>query len=193
MAVFRSTRQALHVSFLMETLPVTQKSQMQVVIERLMREHGLVEQFDERERTIDFRGLSPMEVRGQCAMVVNASKTHLTPPQLAAVSCRYGHNRRQADGVRGLAAYASPQLATGNRLAVMALVWGLFAGKRYKHDFTVRAIASEFGLAPTTLFRDQKQIAKTQRALEAEAVNALDWYFTSTELVDDAVGEAQGS
>ena len=193
MPVFKSTRQALHVSYLMETLPVTQKSQMQAIIEQLMRERGLVEQFDPRERTINFSGLTPMEVRGQCAMVVNATKTHLTPFQLAAVQCRYAHGRRQGDGVRVLAHYVAPQLSTSNRLAVMALIWGLFAGKKHKHDFTLRAIASEFGLSHATLGRDQRQIAKTQRALEAEAVNALDAYFTFTELVDDEVGEAQAS
>ena len=32
-AVFTSTRQALHVSFLLEVMPATAKSQMQVVIE----------------------------------------------------------------------------------------------------------------------------------------------------------------
>ena len=66
--VFRSTQQALHVAFLMGILPVTQKSNTQMLLERLMEEAG-VAKVVQRDGTLNFAGLSPMEVRGQCAMV----------------------------------------------------------------------------------------------------------------------------
>lgn len=181
--VFTSTRQALHVSFMFEVLPATQKSQMQMVLERMLEQAGIAEELEPHERTIDFQGLTALEVRGQCAMVVAAVGSKCTAPEIAALWTRFGMRRRQADGVRELAEYVGPMLVTTNRSSVLALIWGRYAREGRRDDFSLRKIASEIGGNLTTMARDQQRIATYQRALEGRAIDRLDDYFKSSSLV----------
>jgi hypothetical protein len=183
-AVFSSTRQALHVSFLIEIMPVVARSQMQMILERLMEEAGITPQLELHERTIDFRGLSALEVRGQCAMVVGAANGNLPLPELAAIWTRFGMRRRQADGVRALAEYLEPLMGTRHDVARLAMIWSLFAREGKRDDFSLNKIASEFDLARATLQRDRQKIAVYQKALEQRALERLDPYFKRTGLVE---------
>jgi hypothetical protein len=182
-AVFTSTRQALHVSFLLEIMPATAKSQMQCILEQLMEEAGITQELEKHERTIDFGGLTALEVRGQCAMVVGAVNAHLPPPEQAAVWTRFGMRRRQAQGVRALHTYVWPVLTTKHEVAGLAMIWGLFAREGRREDFSLNKIASEFGLARTTLQRDQQTIGRYQRSLEEKALATLHSFFQRTGLV----------
>jgi|JI8StandDraft_1071087.scaffolds.fasta_scaffold424614_1 hypothetical protein len=185
--VFTSVRQALHVSFLMEIMPATGRSQLQGILERLMEEAGIVRELEKHERTIDFRGLSSLEVRAQCAMVVGSVNAHLVPPEQAAIWTRFGLRRRQAQGVRALMDYVSPTLSTQHDTACLAMAWGLFAREGRRDDFSLNKIAAEFNLARTTLQRDQQKIGAYQRTLEERAVRNLTPYFERTGLVSVAV------
>jgi hypothetical protein len=181
--VFTSTRQALHVSFMFEVLPATQKSQMQMVLERMLEQAGVVEELEPHERSIDFQGLTGLEVRAQCAMVVGSVGSKCTAPEIAALWTRFGLRRRQADGVRELAEYVGPMLVTSNRTAVLAMIWGKFARDGKRSDFSLHKIAGELGGHVTTNTRDQQSIARYQRSLEARGVERLDEYFKATGLV----------
>lgn len=182
-SVFTSVRQALHVSFLMEITPVAGRSQLQGILERLMDEAGITRELEVHERTIDFGGLSALEVRAQCAMVVGAVNAHLTQPERAAVWTRYGLRRRQADGVRALIDYITPVLATKHNTALLALLWGLVAREGRRDDFSLNKIAAEFNLPRTTLQRDQQKIGGYVKSLEERAVSTLQPYFVRTKLV----------
>lgn len=184
--VFSSTRQALHVSFLMEVMPATAKSQMQAILEQLMAEAGIVQELDLHERTVDFGGLTALEVRGQCALVVGAVNSHLTAPERAAVWTRYGVRRRQAEGVRALGDYVAPMLTTRNEWAIMAMIWGQFSrtGKR-DEDFSLRKIEAEFKVPKSTLQRDQQSIVRTEKQLGLRAMQRLQPYFKRTNLVPE--------
>jgi hypothetical protein len=184
-AVFTSTRQALHVAFLLEIMPATAKSQMQCILERLMEEAGITEELEPHERTVNFGGLTALEVRGQCALVVGAANNHLTPPERSAVWTRFGMRRRQADGVRAFSDYVGPVLTTQHEIARMAMVWGLYAHTGRRDDFSLNKIAEEFQLARTTLQRDQKAIATYHKSLEGRAIERLQPYFQRTGLVPD--------
>jgi hypothetical protein len=181
--VFTSTRQALHVSFMFEVMPATQKSQMQMLLERMMEQAGVTEELEPHERSIDFRGLTALEVRGQCAMVVASVGSHLSVPEIAAVWTRFGMRRRQADGVREFADYVQPMLTSRNSIATMAMIWGKFAREGRREDFSIRRIADECGLQRTTIERDQQRMMQCHKALENRAIERLDGYFKRTALV----------
>lgn len=182
-AVFTSVRQALHVSFLMEVMPATAKSQMSYILERLMEEAGITKELEPCERTIDFRGLSALEVRGQCAMVVGAVNTHLGLHEQAAIWTRFGVRRRQAQGVRALGDFVGPALSTQHDTACLAMVWNLFAREGRRDEFSLNKIAAEFSLPRATLQRDQQKIVQYHKTLEARALGRLEPYFQRTKLV----------
>lgn len=189
-AVFTSARQALHVSFMLEVMPAVAKSQMQVLLQQLMEQAGVTEHLEPHERTIDFRGLTALEVRGQCALVVNAVRSHLVQPEQAAVWTKYGMNQRQAEGVKLLADYCAPVLTVGHTQAHEAMIWGRWGkftknGTVKRDDFSVRKIAVEFGLPHQTVHRDQLRIVAYQRQLESRALARLEPYFVETELVGE--------
>lgn len=188
-AVFTSTQQALHVSFLLEVMPATAKSQMQVVLEQLLEQHGIAQELEPHERTIDFRGLTALEVRGQCAMVVSAANNRLTVPERAAVWTRFGMRRRQADGIRELGQYIAPILVTQHDVARLAMIWNLYGRVGRRDDFSLNKIAAEFSLARVTLQRDQRAIGTYAKALEARALERLQPYFEQTGLVP-SVGQS---
>lgn len=183
-AVFTSTRQALHVSFVLEVMPATARSQMQRLIEQMMRQAGISEELERHERTVDFRGLSPLEVRGQCAMIVGAVQDHLPQPEQGAVWTRYGMRRRQVRGVEVLAEYIDPMLTIHHRDARIAMIWGKFGREINREVFSQRKIATEFGLHANTVARDQQKIVTVQRALEGKALTRLDELFHNTGLID---------
>jgi hypothetical protein len=183
-AVFTSSRQALHVSFMLEVMPAVAKSQMQVVIEQLMKQAGVAEELERHERTIDFRGLTALEVRGQCAMVVGAVNSKLTQPEQAAIWAKYGMRKRQAQGVDLLADYVEPMMTVKYPHARLAMIWGKFGREINREAFSIRKIASEYGLHANTVARDQQKVVTYQRNLEGRALQRLDPYFEETGLID---------
>lgn len=191
-AVFKTVTQALFVSFLMESQPAGSKCSTQTFIDMLKREAGIVEDLEERDRQIDFGGLSPIEVRGQCAMVIAACLHRLPNPELAAIFTRYGHRRRQAQGIRALRDYCAPSLGQPeNEWMQMALLWNLFGPKGRRADFSLVAIASEYGIPRQTLQYKQEKLKKTQRELERRACASLEDYFQRKGLVE--IPEKDGS
>jgi hypothetical protein len=94
--VFQSAGQALFVAFLMEVLPVTQQTSTQILIDGLRKRCGVWD--DQRApSTINFGGLSPLEVRGQCALVRATVEDHLPGPERDAIWARFGHNGGSKD------------------------------------------------------------------------------------------------
>ncbi|WP_369952183.1 DeoR family transcriptional regulator [Ralstonia syzygii] len=181
--IFRSVEQALHVSFLMETLPVTQKSQMQVMIDRMMEDMGIVQ---EREKgTINFGGLTALEIRGQCAMVRGAVIHRLPKPEADAVHARFGYQVCKAGGVRGVRDYSQPSLSTQGDMATLTMAWGVFGTQRQRDDLSVRKIAAEYGLSPATVGRDMQIIRNTGRLLLNRGVERLAPMFEAQNLVGD--------
>jgi hypothetical protein len=89
--IFQDTRQALHVSYLIHSLPSTQKSPTQAVIERLVKENHVWDGLPAPKASgINFAGLTPMEVRGQCAQVVSMVNNLGHAGEAAAVNAMYG-------------------------------------------------------------------------------------------------------
>lgn len=66
-AMFRSTSQALHFSYMIQAYEVSVENIMSKAIRAIMKELGIWNEGD--PSTVDFSGLSPLEIRGQCAMI----------------------------------------------------------------------------------------------------------------------------
>ncbi len=180
--IFRSVEQALHFSFLMEILPVTQRSQMQAMIDRMMEDRGIIQ---EREKsTIDFGGLNGLEIRGQCAMVRNAVVHNLPPPEVAAIHARYGHQTCKSAGVRGIRDYCLPMLSIQDDMATLTMAWGVFGTQQQRDDLSVRRIAAEFSLGKSTVATDMTRIRAAARALNDRAVDRLRPIFEQGGLAD---------
>lgn len=182
--IFRSVQQCLHVCFLMEILPATQKSQMQAMIERMLEDMGIVQ---EREQgTINFGGLNALEIRGQCAMVRGVVIHHLPKPEADAVNARYAYQKLKAQGVRGVRDYSQPLLSTQGDMATLAMAWSLFATAKQREDLSTHRIAAEYGLAQRTISRDVQSIRNTAKMLENRAVERLTPIFEGSLLVESA-------
>jgi hypothetical protein len=99
-AIFESTGQALHVSFLVMAHEARQGTPLRRALLRIMEaiEHPTKAQqlwmdqlrgTEDGARTVDFSGLSPDEVRGQCAMVTQTVRDHLPEAEMHCVCARY--------------------------------------------------------------------------------------------------------
>lgn len=188
-AVFRSVSQALHVSFVIDTLPVTQKSNTQVVIERLLEDAGVAKSVRE-EGSVNFSGLSPMEVRGQCAMVRAAVKHHCTEVEAHALHAWFAdqnanekilgvHAMRDAAQARSLFTIEAP-------MARLLIAWHVHASGRLRDMCTERAIADENGLSQSTVHRNIVAVRKMASGLRRGGMDRLEALFSRDGLVEFA-------
>ena len=181
--IFQSVEQALHVAHLMEILPATQKSQMQAMIERMTENKGIVQ---EREKgTVNFGGLSPLEIRGQCAMVRASVVHHLPKPEADAVHARFGHQACKAQGVKGVRDCCLPMMSTQDDIATLTMAWGVFGTRSQRDDLSVRRIATEYGLSASTVGRDMQVIRNTGRLLANRGIERLSAMFERQNLVGE--------
>lgn len=185
-AIFRSVGQALHVSFLLEILPPTQRVSTQVLIDGLKKRCGVWDEQRHAAHSVNFGGMTPLEVRGQCAMVRAAVADHLPDPERFAVHARFGHQITKAEGVRGLASYAAPLCGVQSDLAILAVTWSLFQpGRRTDHYFSLRAIERETGVSHSTLGRTRQRVMSLSQGLERRADDRLWPLFVRTGLVEN--------
>lgn len=181
--IFRSVQQALHFSFLIETIPVSQKSQMQEIYQQGKQRTW---QEDKREpTTIRFGGLSPLEVRGQCAMVRGAVMDHLLIGERHAVHARYALQNVQSSGVRAMRDEAMPMLSCQDEWPTLAMAWLIFGSIGQTAGITTRSIADEFELSQNMVMRDIGKIRRAHHALELMAFNKLSELFRKDRLIGD--------
>lgn len=184
--IFRSVSQALHVSYLMAILPPTQKSPTQVLINDLMDQAGVKREV-ERDGTINFGGLSPLEVRAQCAMVISAVKNHLQAPERHAVEAWFAHDARKADGVRFLCDWCTPHWTIESPQARMMITWRINVSDdsaAAKHC-SIRDITGEHGIPKSTAHDQLVKVAKVIQTLRSHGMAQLEWMFQEHGLVGD--------
>jgi len=178
--IFTSVGQALHVSFLMAILPPTQRVSTQVLIDSMREQLGKTEA--RIASTINMGGMSPLEFRGQCAMITAAAHHHLPGPEYAAVRARFGHQRTKADGVQALAEYVQPASDVTHDLAVRAIVWSQYhrGSQRAADRWSLRAIEKETGVSVHALRRCVEVVRRIGEALERRAESRLGELFERT-------------
>jgi hypothetical protein len=186
-AIFRSVSQALHVAFVIDVLPVTQKSNTQVLIERLMEDAGVARSARD-EGSVNFSGLSPMEVRGQCAMVRAAVRHHCTDVEAHALHAWFADQNASEKilGVHAMRDQARARcLFTVEAPAAQLLIaWHIHASGRLRDQVTERAIADENGLSQSTVHRNIVAVRKMASGFRRQGMDRLEALFARDGLVE---------
>lgn len=182
--IFQSVGQALHVSYLMEILPVTQRCSTQVLIETMREQLGKVEA--RLASSINAAGLTPLQFRGQCALVVASAAHHLPVPEHAAVRARFGHQATKGQGVIALTEYLQPMTGIDKPLAVRAVVWERYhrGSQRAADRWSLASIESETGVPQAALRKCKTIVRDVGEALEKRAQERLQVLFARTGLVE---------
>lgn len=192
--IFQDTRQALHVSYLIHSLPSTQKSPTQAVIERLVKDSRVWDYDGEApvkaSRTVNFGGLTPMEVRAQCAQVVSMVGNMGNPTESAAIKAVYGYQVIKAEGVRYLSAYFEPLMPSiegrtiSGEAVALYLAWHCMATKQQREGITLPWLAEKSGVSLATIERIKKDFNTRARAMFERGIGALNQRFVEGGLVE---------
>lgn len=183
--IFRDAGHALHVSFLIHSLPPTIKSPTAIVIDRLVKDNHVWDGLPVRcESSVNFSGLTPLEVRAQAAMVVGMVRNLPHPAERASCEAIYGHQKIKADGVRGMALYLSPLLATSGDYPLY-VCWHVFMTARQREGVTQDDIARQFGVTLARVVTDCRAVRKFGLHLHNRALGALGERFVRGGLVPD--------
>ena len=184
--VFRSVNQALHLSYLMAVLPPTQKSPTMSVINELMDMAGIRREV-EREGTVNFAGLSPLEVRGQCAMVIGAVRHQLQPAERYAIEAWYAHDASKAEAVHWLRDWCAPHWTIEAPSARTLIAWhvNLPDDTHNRHSCSERLICGEHGLPKTTVHDQIVKIRKAVMTLRRHGMDQLEWMFSDKGLIGE--------
>lgn len=193
-AIFRSTSQALHFSFLIEAYEMSVESIMARAMRMIMTELGLWNTGE--PSTVDFGGLSALEVRAQCAMIRAAVRNRLPPPEVWAIQARYCVNkislengqrkpvfsRARYESIMNLGDWIAPSLPAINKMAVDLLV-ARAVDKRVV-DAALRQMAESFGTSKSTLHRAMRDVRLRLETLENMAISRLEPAFVADGLVE---------
>ena len=173
--IFENTWDALRFSFYMEVLPAGNISSTYTAIKHMMRNSGKV--FERVKSRINMAGLTPIEVRGQCAMVRAVVEDYLTRPERNAIWARHGIDMTHSRGVAGLADYLKDKtMSQGECLR-------LLVDSIYTQVDSMRKIAADYQMPRTTLREDFGRIKSAVQTLEEIAQQRLDDLFENDSLI----------
>lgn len=185
-AVFRTVGQALHVAYTILSQPPMGRGNTQAVIEQLMRDAGVLREV-ERDGTVNLRGLSGLEVRGQCAMIRGAVLHHCTGPEIHAIQGWYAHDASKAEGVRFLREWFAEQFTIQMPEAQMLVTWraNVTEDSKAAKFCSVRDIEGQYHIPRSTAQRNVAAISKRCRALRSQGERRLEPMFIAHGLVGD--------
>lgn len=185
-AIFKTISQAIYVAFAMEIIPATSKSTTQIVIEDLMRSCGKV--FDPVETSINAKGMSALEFRGQCSIIRGNVEALLLAPERDALWARYGqvdkdfHVFRKSKGIDGLSLYLEP-ICNIKGDALKALLWNFYWTDKKQKPPSLRDISDEFEVPKTNLIRTKQIIGRYGAQLEMKAFQRLSLVIKAGDMV----------
>ena len=207
-AIFRDVTTALTTSFRMEAHPAIDAgatrralvtiATMRHTSSRIQRDY-VRRLIGTPSRTVDFEGLTKLEVSAQCALVRKHAATVLDAPHASAVLARFGqtHSEQEA-GINGLAKHlcsrASPLGDAENRgEAIRLLVVRRYRAQAYRDGFSFRDIEKRTRIARCTLARLSNRIEREADHLEAEALAELERFFVSRGICLNSTQQTSGS
>ncbi|MDR1662524.1 MAG: hypothetical protein LBR95_08915 [Azoarcus sp.] len=192
-AIFRTTSQALHFSYVIQAYEPSAESVMAKVVRRLMKESGVWDVG--APSTVNFDGLNALEVRAQCAMIRAAVHDRLPGPECWVIQARYGINdivaedgqrkycnQEKFEAILNLADWMRPSLRDVSPLAVDHLVANATGGKGVRKR-TLRELAEQFGKSKDTWRRSLCDVRRRLDALENLAIDRLTPGFVAEGIV----------
>jgi hypothetical protein len=192
-AIFQTTGQALHVAYLMLSLPATQKNAMRTALIQAMEfsprlSHGQAEWLDQLRgtpsSTVNFGGLSMLEVRGQCSLITSAVKTRLPTAERGAILARFGVGKEKEDGVKLLMRYARRACGIDAYGPVYTIAARHYVSKVRREGLSLRAIADAYGLSKHAVDAAARWMASHFASLEMMAMKRLQAVFLADGLVE---------
>lgn len=174
MAVFQDAGHALHVSYLVHSLPARTVSPTAIVIDQLVKRNHVWDGVPApKSSRVDFSGLSPLEVRAQCAQVI--SMVNHLPHEAERYACHaiYGHQTIKADGVRGMARYVGPVLSVSSNDFSLYCAWHVFATQRQRDGLSQGDIARHFGVTVAAVREACATIRKYTSNMHGRAIDSL--------------------
>ncbi|MBO4120271.1 hypothetical protein J5T34_05895 [Cupriavidus gilardii] len=194
-AIFRSTEQALHVSYLVLSMPPRQGAPFRNMLIRMLED--LDHPTDKQQAwldqlrgtpgsgTVNFGGLTPDEIRAQCSMVTAAVRDRLPSQEVAAVWARFGVGKEKVDGMKRLALFARRSSGLTATALLLDLTARHYLPRDRREGYTFRAIAEKHGSEQTRVFRAAKWMESHYRALENLAIVRLEPAFIAHGVVED--------
>lgn len=191
--MFADVSHALHVSYLVLSMPPRQKAPFRNMLIQLLeaidqptaaQERWLAElrgpqgEFDPDRLTMD-------EYRAQYAMITDAAKTRLPSPEYAAVLARYAHGKDKLAGCKRLALYARRASGITATTLLLDLVARHYLPRQQREDYTVRALGEKHKVSKDKVFRAAKWMESNFRELENLALARLEPSFVAHGLVED--------
>lgn len=191
-AIFTSTGQAIHTSFLIMSLEVQAKTAFRQVLMRIIeavelpsaRLKAWYKELQGSPGTVNFDGLDPYEVRAQCAMVTSAVKNHLPDPERDVIWAKHGYQVERGNGVQGWADYVAPQLTIEDTDVIKGLIYGHFHPELRKSGLSYDDISKLKSIHVKTLKRATSIIAKASDKMEQRAFDRLTPMFERDGLVE---------
>lgn len=200
--MFRSAGQALSVAFsvMASQAPIT-GSTARALDSMSEQRYGAAAVVDS-DRSINRVGLKPNEFHAQCGLIVATVEKRLPDHERDVIYARFGHQLVRAAGVRGLLRHYRSLCTTQNEGAVHALIMGIYARGVVQHpgesprafnarrkkrqlEWSVRSIEKEYGVAKSTVHRDQIVLKKLFYGIENQAQSRLEMLFLAAGLIGD--------
>lgn len=186
-AIFSDTPTALHVSFLIGALPVSEPSSLRGALIHMLesmpiltyqQSSTLARMIGTRSATVNFAGLTRHEIHGQCAMIVHALEQRLPLPEYCVMVARFAPTEAlKSIGVDGLLLWLSPAAPISNHAALASLIWRRYVPKKYRDGYSLRAIAKATGSSKSTLGRVAQWLDGESSGLELRALRRLEETF----------------
>lgn len=185
--IFVDTATALHVSFLIEALPVSEPSSLRGALIRMLecmpiltyqQAATLARMIGTRSSTVNFSGLTRHEIHGQCAMIIDAVQSRLPYPELCVVLARFAPTECvKGVGVDGLMLWLAPVSPITNHAALSSLIWRRYVPRQYRDGYSLRAIAKATGSSKSVLGRVAQWLDGESAGLELRALRRLEQTF----------------
>lgn len=184
--IFQDAGHALHVSFLIHSLPAATVSPTAIVIDQLVKENHVWDEVRPAHvGRVNFRGLSPLEVRGQAAQVVSMVNHLAHEAESFACQAIYGHQTIKADGVRGLGRYCAPILTCQSNDFALYCAWHVFATTRQRDGLSQGDIGKHFGVTVAAVREACATVRKYGRSMHARALGSLTERFERGGLIPE--------
>jgi hypothetical protein len=181
--IFRNVSQALHVSYLMQVLPIGQPSWMQKMIDDHMRACGVWDEAKPHDRTINFGGMSSLDIRAECANVTKRVDEWLKTSEAGAIKAWYGHQKTKVDGVQAVFEYVLPMFDI-RQDATKAIVWSLFAPKAQSASLSPWAIHLEYEVTRHRVIKNKQEIQTVWYSLLQNGTAELEKILENARVID---------
>lgn len=141
--VFKTIGQALFTAFSMEVTPPSTPSPTEAIIKDLMERRYGDTQVPQSERSLNMGGMTPNELRAQCALIRASVNDHLASQERDTIWARFGHQTKLGPvdgrtmkptmllgwrpvGVQNLRNHYASLCNTQNHDAILALIWAIY-------------------------------------------------------------------